>query len=133
MTLPLGDMLFHMYLSDRVDWQTCHQFAEHELIVPRQRMGPLAHGHKNKKWKQMGLLKLDAPVFHYHAFHSRSSFHYVPRFRSSQTVSMNYDVVEYRGYVLTISAKLADRYSHVYSADGEVMGSMTITLILVNL
>ena len=49
MTLPLGDMLFHMYLSDRVDWQTCHQFGEHERIEPRQRMGPLAHGHKNKK------------------------------------------------------------------------------------
>ena len=58
MPLPLGDMLFHMYLSDRVDWQTCHQFGEHERIEPMQRMGPLAHGHKNKKWKQMGLLDL---------------------------------------------------------------------------
>lgn len=97
MTLPLGDMLFHMYLSDRVDWQTCHQFGEHERIEPRQRMGPLAHGHKNKKWKQMGLLNLTRqyPVFQYHPLHSRSSFHYVPRFRSSQTVLMNYDVVEY--------------------------------------
>ena len=55
MSLPLGDMLFHMYLSDRVDWQTCHQFGEHERIEPRWRMGPLAHGHKNKKWRQMGL------------------------------------------------------------------------------
>ena len=42
-----------------------------------------------------GTLKLDAPEFHYHALHSQSSFHYVPRLRSSQTVLMNYDVVEY--------------------------------------
>ena len=63
MTLPLGDMLFHMYLSDRVDWQTCHQFGEHERIEPSQRMGPLAHGHKNKKWRQMGLLNLTRQNF----------------------------------------------------------------------
>lgn len=63
MTLPLGDMLFHMYLSDRVDWQTCHQFGEHERIEPTQRIGPLEHGHKNKKWKQMGLLNLTRQYF----------------------------------------------------------------------
>ena len=63
MSLPLGDMLFHMYLSDRVDWQTCHQFGEHERIEPRQRMGPLAHGHKNKNWRQMGLLDLTRQYF----------------------------------------------------------------------
>ena len=63
MSLPLGDMLFHMYLSDRVDWQTCHQFGEHERIEPRKRMGPLAHAHKNKNWRQMRLLDLTRQYF----------------------------------------------------------------------